>query len=45
MKKQLPSEFRWTPEKAAATNLSIGFMLDTSIQLRQKLSNELHGSK
>jgi len=45
MKKQLPSEFQWTPEKAAATNLSIGFMLDTSIQLRQKLSNELHGSK
>jgi hypothetical protein len=45
MKKQLPDEFQWTPEKASATNLSIGLLLDTSIGLRQKLLSELHGSK
>lgn len=45
MKKQLPSEFKWTPEKAAATDLSIGLLLDTSIGLREKLLSELHGSK
>jgi len=45
MKKQLPSEFQWTPEKVAPTNLSIGLLLDTSIGLRQKLLDELDGSK
>lgn len=45
MKKQLPNEFQWTPEKASATNLSIGLLLDTSVGLRQKLLSELHGSK
>ncbi len=41
MKQWLPSEFQWTPEKAAATDLSIGFMLDTSMQIRNTLLNEL----
>jgi hypothetical protein len=45
MKKQLPSEFQWTPEKTAATDLPIGSMLDTSISLRQALFSKLQGSK
>lgn len=45
MKSQLPSEFLWTPEKATATDLSIGVMLDTSIQIRKNLFHEMQGRK
>ena len=41
MRQWLPNEFQWTPEKDAATDLSIGAMLDTSIQIRNTLLNAL----
>jgi hypothetical protein len=40
MKNQLPGEFVWTPEKSDPQKLSIGSMLDTSIQIRQMVGNE-----
>ncbi|MFZ2025215.1 MAG: hypothetical protein WAV51_02965 [Microgenomates group bacterium] len=45
MKQWLPNEFQWIPEKAVATDLSIGVMLDTSIQIRNTLLNALQDTK
>ena len=45
MRQWLPNEFQWTPEKAAATELSIGTMLDTSMQIRNTLLNVLQDTK
>ena len=45
MKQWLPNEFQWTPEKVAATDLSIGTMLDTSMQIRNTLLNALQDHK
>ncbi len=43
MKGQLPNEFQWTPEKTAPIDLSIGTMLNTSVQIREHLLNKLMG--
>ena len=44
MKDILPNEFQWTPEKSTGINLSIGSMLDLSIQLRETMLNKLQNS-
>ena len=41
MRQWLPNEFQWTPEKATATDLSIGSMLDVSLHIRNTLLNAL----
>jgi hypothetical protein len=44
MKNQLPKEFVWTPEKAKATDLQIGAMLENSLALREKTYAEATSS-
>jgi hypothetical protein len=44
MKTQLPKEFVWTPEKAKATDLQIGTMLENSFALREKIYVEATSS-
>jgi len=44
MKSQLPKEFVWTPEKAKATDLQIGAMLENSLALREKTYGEATSS-
>lgn len=40
MKGQSPADFLWTPEKTDATQLSISTLIDSSMLLRQKISEE-----
>lgn len=35
-----PDQFRWTPEKSSPTDLALGLMLKTSVDVRQKIASE-----